>query len=173
MKNDVIFREIKQDDKAAFIFAMQHSQSFHHPWVKAPSTNEEFDQYFERFQQDRHKGYVVCDLANNIAGVFNLNEIVRGLFQNAYLGFYAVAHYAGEGYMSAGLKKLLNHFFNELALHRIEANIQPTNTQSIQLVKSNGFRYEGSSPHYLKINGIWQEHEHWAMTQEDFIKLNR
>jgi RimJ/RimL family protein N-acetyltransferase len=89
------------------------------------------------------------------------------------LGFYAVANYAGQGYMSAGLKKLLNHFFNELALHRIEANIQPTNTQSIQLVKSNGFRYEGSSPHYLRINDIWQEHEHWAMTHEDFIKLNR
>jgi RimJ/RimL family protein N-acetyltransferase len=168
MKHDIILREIKQSDKAAFVAAMQQSQSFHHPWVKAPSTPEEFDQYFERCQQDRHKGFVVCDANHNIAGVFNLNEIVRGLFQNAYLGFYAVAHYAGQGYMSVGLKKLFKHFFNELGLHRIEANIQPTNTQSIHLVKSNGFRYEGSSPHYLKIDGVWQEHEHWAMTKEDY-----
>ncbi len=49
MKNDIILREIKQSDKAAFVLAMQQSQSFHHPWVKAPSTPKEFDQYFERF----------------------------------------------------------------------------------------------------------------------------
>ena len=168
--NSVIFREVKQSDKEAFLLAMQQSQSFHHPWVKAPSTSEEFDNYIERLQQGRNKGYLVCDASDRLVGVFNLNEIVRGLFQNAYLGFYAVASYASQGYMSAGLKQLLHHFFNELRLHRIEANIQPKNTPSICLVKNNGFRYEGSSPHYLKINEIWQEHEHWAMTHEDYIQ---
>ena len=67
----------------------------------------------------------------------------------------------------------LNAFFNELGLHRIEANIQSENTRSINLVKNNGFRYEGYSPHYLKINEVWQGHEHWAMTNEDFLQLSR
>lgn len=54
---------------------------------------------------------------------------------------------------------VLDKVFNELNLHRIEANIQPENQSSIQLVKSNGFRYEGFSPRYLKINNQWCGHE--------------
>ncbi|OGT38701.1 MAG: ribosomal-protein-S5p-alanine acetyltransferase [Gammaproteobacteria bacterium RIFCSPHIGHO2_12_FULL_37_14] len=168
--NEVFIRELKLDDKLDFVNAMQRSQSLHHPWVKAPLTSQEFDEYFQRFQQPNQKNFLVCDQSKNIVGAFNVNEIVRGLFQNAYLGFYAVADFAGKGYMSAGLKLVLEKVFNELALHRLEANIQPENTRSIQLIKKNGFRYEGFSPRYLIINNEWCGHEHWAMTVEDYIR---
>jgi GrpB-like predicted nucleotidyltransferase (UPF0157 family)/RimJ/RimL family protein N-acetyltransferase len=170
---DVIIREPKIEDRESFISAMQRSQSLHHPRVKAPTTDKEFDEYFKRYQQSNQKSFLVYNAAGNIAGVFNINEIVRGLFQNAYLGFYGVVDYAGKGYMSAGLKLVLAKAFNELDLHRIEANIQPENTQSIQLVKKNGFRCEGFSPRYLKIDNQWCGHEHWAMTVEDFIMNNK
>ena len=167
---NVFIRAPKMEDKEAFISAMQDSQALHHPWVKAPTTSEEFDEYFQRFQQPNQKSFLVCNDEGNIIGVFNVSEIVRGLFQNAYLGFYAVCDFSGKVYMSAGLKLVLAKIFNELKLHRIEANIQPDNIQSIQLIKKNGFRYEGFSPRYLKIHGEWQGHEHWAMTYEDFIR---
>jgi RimJ/RimL family protein N-acetyltransferase len=70
--------------------------------------------------------------------------------------------------MSSGLKLVLNEFFNEMKLHRLEANIQPENIRSINLVKNNGFRKEGYSPCYLKINNEWRDHERWAITLEDF-----
>lgn len=165
----VIIREPRIEDKEAFIDAMQRSQSLHHPWVKVPITSEEFAAYLQRYQQPNHKSFLVCNDEKMIVGVFNVSEIVRGLFQNAYLGFYVVADYAGKGYMSAGLKLVLDKIFNELKLHRIEANIQPENIKSKQLIQKNGFRYEGFSPHYLKINEEWRGHEHWAMTYEDFI----
>lgn len=165
----IIIREPRLEDKDAFIAAMQRSQNLHHPWMKAPQTPQEFDDYFQRYQQTNQKSFLVCQ-ANNIVGVFNVSEIVRGLFQNAFLGFYAVADYATKGYMSAGLKLVLEKVFKELALHRLEANIQPENIRSIQLIKNNGFRYEGFSPRYLKINDEWRGHEHWAMTLEDYIR---
>lgn len=167
--NHVFIREPKMEDKGEFLAAMQGSQALHYPWVKAPTTSQEFDEYFRHYQQANQKSFLVCNDSGNIAGVFNVNEIIRGLFQNAYLGFYAVADFSAQGYMSAGLKLVLAKVFNEIKLHRIEANIQPDNIQSIQLVKKNGFRYEGFSPHYLKINNEWRGHEHWAMTYEDFI----
>lgn len=170
---DVIIREPKIEDRESFISAMQCSQSLHHPWVKVPTTDKEFDEYFKRYQQPNQKSFLVCNSAGNIAGVFNINEIVRGLFQNAYLEFYVVADYAGKGHMSAGLKLVLAKIFNELGLHRIEANIQPENTRSIQFVKKNRFRYESFSPRYLKIDNQWRGHEHWAMTVEDFIANNK
>jgi GrpB-like predicted nucleotidyltransferase (UPF0157 family)/RimJ/RimL family protein N-acetyltransferase len=166
----VFIREPKIEDKEKFISAMQRSQSFHHPWVKAPTNSKEFDEYLQRYQQANQKSFLVCNEEENIFGVFNVSEIVHGLFQNAYLGFYAVADFSGKGYMSAGLKLVLAEIFNKLKLHRIEANIQPDNVQSIQLIKKNGFRYEGFSPRYLKIDNEWRGHEHWAMTYEDFIR---
>jgi GrpB-like predicted nucleotidyltransferase (UPF0157 family)/RimJ/RimL family protein N-acetyltransferase len=169
MKN-VIIREPTLEDKEAFLAAMQQSQDYHHPWIKAPLTSKEFDDYLLRFQQPNQKSYLVFDENNQIVGVFNISEIVRGLFQNAFLGFYGVTEYADQGYMSAGLKLVLKKIFKELTLHRIEANIQPDNHRSLQLVKKNGFRYEGFSPRYLEINGEWRGHEHWAMTIEDYIR---
>lgn len=168
--SNIFIREPKIEDKNEFIAAMQRSQSLHHPWVKAPVTSNEFDEYLKQYQQSNHKSFLVCDEKESIAGVFNVSEIVRGLFQNAYLGFYVVVDYSEKGYMSAGLKLVLAYIFNELKLHRIEANVQPDNVKSIQLIKKNGFRCEGFSPRYLKINNEWCGHERWAITYEDFIK---
>lgn len=162
----VTLRELSLEDKEAFLKAMLHSKSLHQPWVTAPLTSQEFDEYLQRSQQLNQKSYLAYDESAQIVGVFNVSEIVRGAFQNAFLGFYGVHGYAGRGYMSAALKLVLKKAFEELALHRLEANIQPENTRSIQLVKNNGFRYEGFSPRYLKINGEWRGHEHWAITSE-------
>lgn len=156
-------------DEVEFLRAMQKSVSLHQPWVKAPLTSEEFRVYIKRSTQENQKSFLVLK-DNQIAGVFNINEIVRGSFQNAFLGFYAVAGFEGQGIMSAGLKLVLKQFFEELKLHRIEANIQPENKKSIQLVLKNQFRYEGFSPRYLKINDVWCGHEHWALTYEEYIQ---
>lgn len=168
--DDVIIRELQLEDKNAFLAAMQRSQLLHYPWVYAPLNADEFDEYFYHYQQPNRKCFLMCDPSGSIAGVFNISEIVRGLFQSAYLGFYAVIDYAGKGYMSAGLKIVLQKVFEEIKLHRLEANIQPENTRSIQLVKHNGFRYEGFSPRYLKINHKWCGHERWAITVEDYVR---
>lgn len=165
----ITIRELTFEDKEAFLKATVYSQSLHHPWVSLPLTSQEFDEYWQRFQQSNQKSYLACDKSETMVGVFNINEIVRGAFQSAFLGFYGIKDYSGKGYMSIALKLVQKKVFEELALHRLEANIQPENTRSIQLVKKNGFRYEGFSPRYLQINGEWRGHEHWAMTSEDYL----
>jgi RimJ/RimL family protein N-acetyltransferase len=164
----VIIRHPELSDEKLFLDAMHHSEKLHYPWTKAPATSAEFQSYYQRCQSDNFKGYLVFDASKELVGVFNLSEIVRGCFQNAYLGFYGVDGYAGQGYMSAGLQLLLNTAFNELKLHRVEANVQPDNIKSLHLLRANGFQKEGYSPRYLKINDKWCDHERWAMTIEDW-----
>jgi len=164
----IIIRDLSTADKVEFIKAMNSSLTFHTPWVQAPQTSEEFDQFYKGTQQDNKKCFLACNNAGNIVGVFNLNEIVRGFFQSAYLGYYGVSDHSGKGNMSAALKLVLAAAFNEMQLHRIEANIQPENTVSIALVKANGFLKEGYSPRYLKINDEWRDHERLAITLEDY-----
>ena len=157
------------EDKEDFLNAVSKSESMHGPWVQAPNSEHKFKAYIDRITQRNHESYLVLDGNNNLVGVYNINEIVRGCFQSAYLGFYAFEGYAGCGLMSAALKLILNTIFNELKLHRIEANIQPDNTKSINLIQSNGFIKEGFSKNYLKINSQWCDHERWALTAEIYL----
>ena len=67
-----------------------------------------------------------------------------------------------------GLLAVLREAFRRHGLHRLEANIQPDNEASRQLVQRCGFRLEGFSPRYLKIAGRWRDHERWAITVEEW-----
>jgi len=141
----------------------------HHPWVAPPASREKFEVYVRRATSDSHRGFVVLHRdSGEIAGVINLGNIIRGLLQGAYVGYYAFAPYAGEGLMREGMQLVLKRAFQKLRLHRVEANIQPKNRASIRLARSCGFVREGFSRRYLKVNGRWQDHERWAILAEDF-----
>ena len=93
-------------------------------------------------------------------------RLSAAVFHSAYLGYYAFEPFAGRGLMKQGLSQVVTHAFRKLKLHRLEANIQPGNAASKALVKTLGFRREGFSPRYLKINGRWRDHERWALLSE-------
>lgn len=163
----VYLRRPQAGDAREFLDLMQASRRLHRPWVQPPSDKKAFSNYVER-SSARGVGSLICLRENHaIVGVANLSEIVRGLFQSAYLGFYGSAPYLGQGLMREGVGLLLSHAFQDLKLHRVEANVQPTNIRSLALVKVLGFRKEGYSPRYLKICGRWRDHERWARLAED------
>ena len=151
-----------------FLAAVRRSKKLHGRWASPPATVEKFDAYLKRLRKDAHLGYWVCTESGELAGVININEIVRGLFCSGYLGYYAFAPHAGRGYMKKGLDAVLSEAFGRQRLHRLEANIQPDNEASRRLVQNAGFRLEGFSPRYLKIAGRWRDHERWAITAEEW-----
>lgn len=150
-----------------FLAAVVRSRRLHGSWVTAPSSSAEYRLYLKERHGPRQVKYFVCSERGEICGVINLSEIVRGSFQSAYLGYYALVPHAGKGFMSAGLELVMGVAFGELGLHRLEANIQPKNQRSIELVRRAGFRFEGLSTRYLKIAGRWRDHERWAITAEE------
>ena len=152
-----------------FLAAVRASRALHRGWVTPPDTAKAYRKYIDRLNTPTHQGhFVVVRETGAVAGVINVTEIVRGLFQSAYLGCYALVPHAGRGYLSAGLKLVLRRAFGELRLHRLEANIQPENAASISLFRRHGFRLEGYSPRYLKIGGRWRDHERWALLAEEW-----
>ena len=149
-----------------FLAAVARSRELHRPWVSPPKTAKAFETYLERFKSSAHIGYWVITEAGELAGVVNISEIVRGGFLSGYLGYYSFVPHNGQGYMTTGLKAVIGQAFRTHRLHRLEANIQPGNDASRRLVQRLGFRHEGLSPRYLKISGIWRDHERWALTVE-------
>lgn len=151
-----------------FLAAVERSKRLHASWVTAPQTSAALKAYLQRTQGEAHLSYWVITEDHALAGVINVNEIVRGAFCSGYLGYYAFIPHNGKGYMSRGLGTVLRNVFQAHGLHRVEANIQPGNNDSRRLVERLGFRLEGFSPRYLKIAGRWRDHERWALTVEDW-----
>lgn len=159
----VYLRPVTRRDRQEFLALMQQSRHLHEPWIQPPLSSLGFHNYLARTHREDHEGLLVCRRDGDaIVGVINLNNIVRGSFLSASLGYYAGAPYARQGYMSEGLELVKRHAFRELGLHRLEANIQPENAASIALVKRCGFVYEGLSRAFLYIAGAWRDHERWA-----------
>lgn len=165
----VLLRPPTESDRERFVTAMRASERLHRPWVNNVATDGYFDRLLARVDDERQDTSLVCLREGGaIAGVLNLSEIVRGAFQSAFLSYAAVAGHERQGLMSEGLALLLERAFDELALHRLEANIQPANVASIALVRRAGFVCEGASRRYLHIDGDWRDHQHWVILAEDW-----
>jgi [ribosomal protein S5]-alanine N-acetyltransferase len=169
MLSRVVIRPVQSSDAAELVAANLASIDLHEPWVSPCRDHASFLGYLSRCDGDRSIGFVAREReSGGIVGVVNLSEIVRGFFQSAYMGYYGMAGMNGRGLMSETVSLVVTHAFRELGLHRVEANIQPGNEPSRALVKRLGFRQEGYSPRYLKIDGEWRDHERWAVLSDEW-----
>ncbi len=163
----VYLRAVSGDDRGEFLKLMRASQHLHQPWISPPLSEATFSGYLARTRRDDHEGLLICNKSDDaITGVININNIVRGSFLSASLGYYAGAPYAGQGLMREGLTLVKGFAFYTLGLHRLEANIQPENHRSIALVQQCGFNREGLSPEFLFIDGKWRDHERWTAVHD-------
>ena len=163
----VYIRRLESRDKRELLALNQTSIGLHSPWISTPLTSHSFRSYYRRTLRDDHEGIVCClNDTDQIVGVFNLNGIVRGSFQSSTIGYYSSATYTGQGFMTEGLMLVLRYAFEQLGLHRVEANIQPNNDPSRKLVQRCGFVLEGFSPKFLYIDGRWRDHERWVALDE-------
>lgn len=95
-----------------------------------------------------------------VIGIIGLNNVVWGAFCSAFLGYKLDRDFVNKGYMSMAVEMLTEYAFEELGLHRIEANVMPKNKASLRVLEKNHFINEGLSKYYLNINGIWEDHIH-------------
>lgn len=75
----------------------------------------------------------------------------------AELGYALNREYWHGGYMREALQALLPHAFNELGLHRIEAEVDTRNAPSAKLLRSLGFNEEGLMRQRWKMKGEYKD----------------
>lgn len=174
----VLIRHPVASDAAEWCELWDRSERFLRPWFPRPKNKaaglapERFDRMLETTDTQDTQRHLLCRVTDGrIVGMVNLSQIFRGPFCNAVIGYWVGETDAGKGYTAEGVRLVLARAFGELGLHRVEANIMPTNTPSLALARSVGFREEGYSPRYLKIAGRWQDHVRFAMTTEVWGKL--
>ena len=100
-------------------------------------------------------------------GGLNLSNVRRGVAQTASLGYWIGAPLRGSGLMTDAVRATLRFAFGVLRLNRLEAACLPSNAASQRVLEKVGFTREGRARRYLKINDQWQDHDLFALLQDD------
>lgn len=154
-------------DQSELTEAVIASRSLHRPWIDPPDTPGRFGDWLDHLARDDQEAYLVRHQAcGRLVGYVNVANIVGRAFRSASLGYGAFSDHAGRGLMTGGLRAVVQTAFDDLGLHRVEANIQPANRRSVALVARCGFKKEGYSPRFLLVDGDWRDHERWALRNE-------
>jgi [ribosomal protein S5]-alanine N-acetyltransferase len=111
---------------------------------------------------------LAMDEGDRIIGRVALANVVRGPWQNATLGYWIDYRAARRGHASRAVSLALAYAFEHVGLHRVQPAIIPRNTASRGVAEKVGFRHEGRALRYLKINGVWEDHDIYALTSEDW-----
>lgn len=121
-----------------------------------------------RFQAFLAQGQARAGL---MVGGAALNNVARGVFQNADMGWGIRSDYEGKGYAYELCAAVLDFAFAAppagLGLHRVQANVMPDNERSLRLAARLGFRREGMALKMLHIMGDWRDHVMHAKLAEE------
>ncbi|MEO3873792.1 GNAT family N-acetyltransferase [Nonomuraea sp. B12E4] len=102
-----------------------------------------------------------------IVGCATLNDIVRGPFLNAHLGYWIDAGYTGRGLATETTLTVCRIADEVLGLHRIAAATLLDNAASQSVLRKAGFELVGTAPRYLEIDGKWQDHRQFQLILND------
>ena len=116
---------------------------------------------------------LAVDEDDRLVGRVALANVVRGPWQNATLGYWVDQRSGGRGHAARAVRLALRYAFDEVGLHRVQPAVIPRNARSLRVVENVGFRHEGRALRYLKINGIWEDHEIYALTAEDWEAMRQ
>jgi ribosomal-protein-alanine N-acetyltransferase len=104
---------------------------------------------------------------SRIVGRIALGGVMRGAFQNSYLGYWIDQELQGRGLMTEAVRAATAFALSALALHRVQAAVMPRNGASLRVLEKAGYRREGVAERYLSIAGRWEDHVLFAITSDE------
>lgn len=125
-------------------------------------------QYQRELRDDQGYAYLIFRTGDaTLLGGLSIGNVRRGVAQAASMGYWIGITHIGCGHMTDAVRAALPFSFKTLGLHRLEAACLPHNIASRRVLEKAGFAREGLARRYLKINGVWQDHDLFSLLQDD------
>jgi ribosomal-protein-alanine N-acetyltransferase len=150
----------------------QHLTVWEPQWARDELTRSAFRRRLRQYQRElrEDQGYaflIFRHAGGTLIGGLSVSNVRRGVAQAASIGYWIGAPHVRRGHMTDAVKAVLPFAFVTLGLHRLEAACLPHNLPSTRVLEKAGFKREGMARRYLKINGVWQDHDLFALLQDD------
>jgi ribosomal-protein-alanine N-acetyltransferase len=175
-----VLRPPRTTDVPAFRHALRRNHAHLKPWSVAPVGGEDpasltsVSRAILRNRREWKQGasYVFFvaprDDDSTLIGRVALGGVLRGAFQNAYLGYWIDEGRQGQGLTTEAVVAATSFAFASVGLHRVQAAVMPSNLASQRVLEKVGYRREGMAERYLCIAGRWEDHTLFAVTEEEW-----
>jgi len=91
----------------------------------------------------------------------------------AEIGYTLNPDYWGKGYMKEAMLALFSFGFKDLNLHSLEANINPKNENSKNILLKLGFQKEAYFRESFFYNGTYLDSEIYCLLEKDFVSASK
>ncbi len=142
----VFIRKATSRDRKEFLQRMLDSRKLHRSWVPTISTPEGFAEFLRRGRKANREQTLLCRIEDGaIMGVINLNEIIRGLTNSTFIGYYGFQLWKEREVISASAYG--DQLLRSLELHDLEAQpagslresrVAPFHSRSVYCVEPHG-----------------------------------
>jgi ribosomal-protein-alanine N-acetyltransferase len=176
----LILRPPRPTDVSEMRRAVRTNAAHLRPWTVAPAAGEDpssltaISRAVVRHRREWKRGQSFVFLLlpradeNRVVGRVTLLGILRGAYQNAYLGYWIDAAEQNRGLMTEGVRAATTFAFRAAGLHRVQAAVMPRNLASQRVLEKAGYRREGLAARYLCIAGAWEDHALFAVTADEW-----
>ncbi|HLY29604.1 MAG TPA: GNAT family protein [Ktedonobacterales bacterium] len=170
----LILREMRQKDAPDLLAILGDSEVTRYLDLSSFTELAQAETLIERlhasFQaQERWRWGIALQHDDRLIGTGGFIRWNRG-WQSAEIGYDLAHAYWRQGFMSEALRAMLTFGFEQMELHRVEAEVMPENQASARMLAKLGFRYEGT----LRQRGFWKGAYHdlemHALLREEYIE---
>lgn len=174
----LVIRPLTLSDFTAWQTSFSSMQPQQNKWDRQNRPKEELTKLnfkkilkSQKHLRDQDKFYdlaVFEKKSGELVGTVAAMDVLRGLGQTAYLGYFMHNRHWGKGYGKEATLAMIDIAFRDIKLHRIEAGIEPSNRRSIMLARSIGLRKEGLKKRAVFLRGKWNDLVMYSATCEEF-----
>jgi Acetyltransferases, including N-acetylases of ribosomal proteins len=148
----LLLRKISLDDAEDMLLLRSNDEAIkyiHKPKLK--SVDEAIELIKIMNSPDRIQWGITLKNENKVIGAMGYHKIIKEHFR-AEIGYMLHPDYWNTGIISEAIAKVIDHGFNEMKLHSIEAIINPENTISRKILQKFSFIKEA----YFKENFFFE-----------------
>ena len=113
-----------------------------------------------------HLGWIIANKQGVFMGEISL-ILAPERFKKGEISYSLHPDYWGKGFATAAVKTLLEHAFNSLDLHRVEAGVAVENAKSIRVLEKVGMQREGRHRKILPLKTGWSDNYSYAILKAD------
>ncbi|MET1081137.1 MAG: GNAT family protein [Pseudomonas sp.] len=141
-------REIQQADIEVVYLALSDPRVIAHYGVSCDSleaTQLQMDWFRELHEQQEGLWWGICrpEAPHSLLGACGFNDWERA-HRRVELGYWLLPDHWGQGIIAECLVPVIVHAFTRMAVHRVEAVVEPDNRASARVLEKLGFVHEGT-----------------------------
>ena len=153
----LMLREITRGDAQAFFELRTHPDVTKYSDRFPPKSIEEIHEFLDRIfagiKANTSIAWAISPKGSNeFIGTVNFHRTIPE-HHRAEIGYQLFSVYWRKGIMSEAVRAVIDYGFNTMKLHSIEAQVNPDNEPSLNLLKRNGFVQEALFRENFYFNG--------------------